>query len=130
MDLKSLVDRAAEAANKAAQKAQETVNTISAAASNPASAPAPESTESLARIEDAADDPELALTAAPLAEVPAPPAPAPAPAKTLSDFANELSAAGSQKIQELVGSFQQALPAIKSAGYELTEFEVELGVTP
>ncbi len=27
-------------------------------------------------------------------------------------------------------SFQQALPAIKSAGYEMTEFEVELGVTP
>ncbi|HET9232142.1 MAG TPA: hypothetical protein VFO00_12705, partial [Vitreimonas sp.] len=43
---------------------------------------------------------------------------------------NQLSAAGSEKIQELVSSFQQALPALSSAGYELTEFEIELGVTP
>lgn len=43
---------------------------------------------------------------------------------------NQLSAAGAEKIQELVAAFQQSLPAIKSAGYELTEFEVELGVTP
>jgi hypothetical protein len=43
---------------------------------------------------------------------------------------SELTALGSEKIQELVNSFQQAQPALTSAGYELTEFEIELGVTP
>ena len=42
----------------------------------------------------------------------------------------ELKDLGSEKIQALMMSFQQALPAIQKAGYELTEFEVELGVTP
>lgn len=43
---------------------------------------------------------------------------------------SELKDFGSEKLQALIASFQQALPAIQMAGYELTEFEVELGVTP
>jgi hypothetical protein len=43
---------------------------------------------------------------------------------------SELRELGSEKIRALIASFQQALPAIHMAGYELTEFEVELGVTP
>jgi hypothetical protein len=131
MDLKSFVDRATDAANKAAQKAQDAVNTISATTSTPA--PAPETPTEPAPpdgAEDPAEGTELTLAEGPLPATVAPPAPVPAPSKSFSDFANELSAAGSQKIQELVNSFQQSLPAIKSAGYELTEFEVELGVTP
>ncbi len=54
--------------------------------------------------------------------------------KSLGAIANEkltqLSQVGADKIQELVTAFQQSLPALKSAGYEITEFEVELGVTP
>lgn len=44
-----------------------------------------------------------------------------------SEKINQLGQVGSDKLQELVTSFQQALPALKSAGYELTEFEIELG---
>jgi hypothetical protein len=130
MDLKSFVDRATDAANKAAQKAQEAVNSLAAAPAPqaPAPHPGPELPEA-PQGEDAAEGTELALAEAPTPES-QPPAVAPPPSKSLSDFANELSAAGSQKIQELVNAFQQSLPAIKSAGYELTEFEVELGVTP
>jgi len=58
----------------------------------------------------------------------------PAPPKSLAALTGEalsqMGAAGAAKVQELVTSFQQALPALKSAGYELTEFEIELGVTP
>ncbi len=43
---------------------------------------------------------------------------------------SELKRLGSEKVQELISSFQQALPAIQMAGYELTEFEIELGITP
>lgn len=132
MDLKGFVDRAKEAANTAAQKAQEAANAISAAAATPAprvsAEPAP-ATEG----EDAAEGTELAFAeGAPLPDAPA--ASATPPAKSFgalaSDKINELSAAGAQKVQELMTAFQQALPAIKSAGYEMTEFEVELGVTP
>lgn len=42
----------------------------------------------------------------------------------------KLSEAGAAKIQELIESFQRALPEIRSAGYDLTEFEIELGVAP
>ena len=132
MDLKGFVDRAKEAANTAAQKAQEAANAISSAASTPAAAPSAEASETSAS-EDPAEGTELALAeAAPLPDTPV--APAAPPAKSFSALANdklnELSAVGAQKVQELVLSFQQALPAIKSAGYEMTEFEVELGVTP
>jgi hypothetical protein len=132
MDLKGFVDRAKEAANTAAQKAQEAANAISSAASTPVSAPPGEASETSA-IEDPVEGTELALAeAAPLPDTPA--APTAPPAKSFgalaNDKLNELSAVGAQKVQELVLSFQQALPAIKSAGYEMTEFEVELGVTP
>jgi len=131
MDLKGFVDRAKEAANTAAQKAQEAANAISSAASTPAAAPL-EASETSAT-EDPAEGTELTLAEpAPLPDTPA--APAAPPTKSFgalaNDKLNELSAVGAQKVQELVLSFQQALPAIKSAGYEMTEFEVELGVTP
>ena len=47
-----------------------------------------------------------------------------------SEKLNELKDIGAEKIQSLIASFQAALPAIRMAGYELTEFEVELGVPP
>lgn len=137
MDLKGFVDRAKEAANTAAQKAQEAANAISAAASQSAPAPAPgappaDATAGVAG-EDASEATELALRESAALPQEAG-APAPLAGKSLSALANEklneLSAVGAQKVQELVTSFQQALPAIKSAGYEMTEFEVELGVTP
>ena len=139
MDLKGFVDRAKEAANTAAQKAQEAANALSAAASTPSAAPAAEtpSADASVQSEDSTEGTERALTeGVVLPDAPAPTASTPAPALTKSfgtlanDKLNELSAAGAQKVQELVLSFQQALPAIKSAGYEMTEFEVELGVTP
>lgn len=138
MDLKGFVDRATEAANKAAQKAQEAATAISAAASTSAVAPmaetAPADAAPAVGSEDPTEGTELALAESPHPVASAPSASVPAPGKSLSALANEklneLSAVGSQKIQELVTSFQQSLPAIKSAGYELTEFEVELGVTP
>jgi len=55
--------------------------------------------------------------------------PPPAPV-SLSSKLTELSNLGGEKLQELVNSFQQAQPALVYAGYELTEFEIELGVTP
>ena len=58
------------------------------------------------------------------------PGEAPPPPSTLSSKLSELTALGGEKLQELVLSFQQAQPALVSAGYELTEFEIELGVTP
>ncbi|MFZ2029201.1 MAG: hypothetical protein WAU68_02745 [Vitreimonas sp.] len=130
MDLKSFVDRAKDAANTAAQKAQEAASAISSAATTPAAA---QINANATSVIDPAEGTELALAeAAPLPDTPtAPPAPTPKSFGALAnDKLNELSAAGAQKVQELVLSFQQALPAIKSAGYEMTEFEVELGVTP
>jgi len=151
MDLKGFVDRAKEAANTAAQKAQEAANALSAAAASASTAaPAPENAPETALQpndeapvfdgEDATEGTELALgEGVTLGDQPgvlaAAPLPAnPAPARSFSTLANEklneLSAVGAQKVQDLVMSFQQALPAIKSAGYEMTEFELELGVTP
>ncbi|MBS0384604.1 MAG: hypothetical protein JSS00_04565 [Proteobacteria bacterium] len=135
MDLKGFVDRAKEAASTAAQKAQEAANAISAAATAPAPAPTAPATPPEAETEGPTEGTELAQAhSAPVPDAPKATLTAPAPAKGLgalaNDALNELSAAGAQKVQELVTSFQQALPAIKSAGYELTEFEVELGVTP
>jgi hypothetical protein len=137
MDLKGFVDRATEAANKAALKAQDAVNSIAATS---APAPVAEATpEAPAPAEDPTEGTELARAGSALppdALAPATPAPAPAPAPAksfgaiASDKLNEFSAISTQKIQELMTSFQQALPAIKTGGYELTEFEVELGVTP
>ena len=37
---------------------------------------------------------------------------------------------GTDKIAETIESFRRSLPHLKGAGYELTEFEVELGIPP
>jgi len=42
----------------------------------------------------------------------------------------ELKAYGADKVQETMRSFQSALPALRRAGYEMREFEIELGLTP
>ena len=127
MDFKNLVDKARDAATAAANKVQEAGAAMAAQVQPtppPEPAPAEPPAEPLAENEQAVvvvTTTEQTVTAA-------------APAKSLGAIASEkltqLSQVGSDKIQELVGSFQQALPAIKSAGYELTEFEIELGVTP
>ncbi|MBX9746855.1 MAG: hypothetical protein K2X34_08135 [Hyphomonadaceae bacterium] len=123
MDFKGLVDKAANAANAAATKAAEAANALSEQA-RAAAAPAPPVSGEASPEEQAlvAADPEGAL-------------PAPAQAKGAASFFNtdklaELQAIGAEKVQQLVTSFQQALPALKAAGYELTEFEIEIGVTP
>jgi len=61
--------------------------------------------------------------------------------KTLADHAKgiaalpgeklaELKAFGEEKLQETMAAFFGALPALRQAGYELREFEIELGITP
>ncbi len=63
------------------------------------------------------------------------------PSKTLTEHAKgiaalpgeklaELKAFGAEKVQESLGAFLSALPALKQAGYDLREFEIELGITP
>jgi hypothetical protein len=63
------------------------------------------------------------------------------PKKTLSEHAKavaaipgekfaELKAFGAEKVQETLIAFLSALPALKQAGYDLREFEIELGITP
>jgi hypothetical protein len=42
----------------------------------------------------------------------------------------ELKAYGAEKLQETMAAFQSALPALRQAGYEMREFEIELGLTP
>ncbi len=65
----------------------------------------------------------------------------PKPQKTLVDHAKgiaalpaekfaELKAFGAEKLDQTMTAFLQALPALRQAGYELREFEVELGLTP
>lgn len=65
----------------------------------------------------------------------------PKPQKTLADHAKgiaaipgqkleELKAFGAEKLQETMAAFQGALPALRQAGHELREFEIELGLTP
>ena len=122
MDFKSFVDKAKDAA---AAAARDVAGAMSSPAAAPVTAPAPP--------EETPTEGQDLVTTPQAEQSPAAAAPA-APGKSFSALANEklnqLSAAGAGKIQELVTSFQQSLPAIKSAGYELTEFEVELGVTP
>lgn len=113
MDFKGFVDKAKDAA-------------AAAAAQIKSATPAPDAVE----MTPMEDTPEGALVPiSPDANALAAPG-----QKSMSALAgekfSELKAMGTEKIQELVTSFQQALPAIKSAGYELTEFEIELGVTP
>jgi|GEM_PF-1399082 len=63
------------------------------------------------------------------------------PKKTLGDHAKsmaaipgekfaELKAFGAEKLQETMTAFLTALPPLRQAGYELREFEIELGITP
>ncbi len=63
------------------------------------------------------------------------------PTKTLADHARsvaalpgekfaELRAFGAEKLDQTMAAFQGALPALHQAGYELREFEIELGITP
>lgn len=42
----------------------------------------------------------------------------------------ELKQFGADKLQETMAAFLGALPALRQAGYELREFEIELGLTP
>jgi hypothetical protein len=42
----------------------------------------------------------------------------------------ELKAFGAEKVDQTMAAFLSALPALRQAGYELREFEVELGLTP
>jgi hypothetical protein len=63
------------------------------------------------------------------------------PKKTLVDHARgiaalpgekfaELKQYGAEKLQETMAAFQASLPALRQAGYEMREFEIELGLTP
>jgi len=65
----------------------------------------------------------------------------PPPAKTLMEHARgmaalpgeklaELKAFGAEKLDQTMAAFVAALPPLKRAGYDLREFEVELGLTP
>ncbi len=65
----------------------------------------------------------------------------PRPQKTLAEHARgiaalpgeklaELKAFGAEKLQDTMGAFLSALPPLRQAGYELREFEIELGITP
>jgi hypothetical protein len=42
----------------------------------------------------------------------------------------ELKAFGVEKLDQTMAAFLNALPALGQAGYELREFEIELGITP
>jgi hypothetical protein len=42
----------------------------------------------------------------------------------------ELKALGAEKLQDTMAAFRAALPALRQAGFELREFEIELGVNP
>jgi hypothetical protein len=108
MDLKGFVDKAKQAATSVGDQAKAAMN-----------APAGPSAATNLEAQPGAEN----------AVVVAGDAPPPAPV-TLSSKITELSNLGSEKLQELVNSFQQAQPALVYAGYELTEFEIELGVTP
>jgi hypothetical protein len=67
--------------------------------------------------------------------------PPPAPKKTIGERAKdiaalpgekfaELKAFGAEKLDQTMAAFLNALPHLRQAGYELREFEVELGITP
>ena len=42
----------------------------------------------------------------------------------------ELKAFGAEKLDQTMAAFLNALPALRQAGYQLREFEIELGITP
>lgn len=129
MDFKSFVDKAKDAAAAAANKAHEAANNLTTA--QPVAAAAPVVAVEGSPEEAPAEGEVVAVVTTTTTEQTVVTA---APAKSFGAIASEkitqISQVGSDKIQELVTSFQQSLPALKSAGYEITEFEVELGVTP
>ncbi len=113
MDVKGFVDRAKGAAVAAADKAKE-VAAVAAEQAKAAMAGAP------------AQETEGGL----ISSEPGVAGASQAKGAFATTKLAELTALGAERIQDLLSSFQQALPAIKTAGYELTEFEIELGVTP
>jgi hypothetical protein len=117
MDLKGFVDKAKTAAAAAAKSA---IVTAPSAGTAP-----PENVEAALPVEttDVVVPGDAGLPAAP-------PTLSKSFAALTGEKLNELKNVGIEKVQELVSQFQQALPALKCAGYELTEFEIELGVTP
>lgn len=106
MDFKGFVEKAKQAATAASEAAREVATAASEQAASAMAAP-----QGGAAGADVADDGQP-------------------PSRAQPDTLSSLRDLGSAKLQELVASFQQALPAIKTAGYELTEFELELGVPP
>lgn len=122
MDLKSFVDKAKEAAAAVTEQAK------SAMATPAAETPRPENLQVAAPAEDG--EQAVVVVTTTQETVVATTAPGKSFGVLATETLNQLSAVGTEKIQELIASFQQALPAIKTAGYELTEFEIELGVTP
>lgn len=42
----------------------------------------------------------------------------------------ELKAFGSEKLDQSMAGLRSALPALRQAGFQLREFEIELGITP
>lgn len=63
------------------------------------------------------------------------------PQKTLAEHAKaiaalpgeklaELKAFGAEKLDQTMAAFLRALPPLRQAGYQLREFEIELGITP
>jgi hypothetical protein len=119
MDLKGFIDKAKDAAAIAAKD-------IASSAAKPAVEMNPAASSSAEEGEVGAS-PEAATANGDLpAHVDRPQSVSAAAAQKFS----ELKALGAEKVQALVASFQRALPAIKLAGYELTELEIELGITP
>ena len=55
-------------------------------------------------------------------------------AKDVAESATEsvvsIKDAGGNKVSEMVEAFKDSLPHLKGAGYELIEFEIELGISP
>lgn len=117
MDFKGFVDKAKEAAAAVTEQAKTAMATPA-----PAQTPAPENLE--ATMAEGGEQAVVVVTTQETVVA------TKSFGALASEKINQLSAVGAEKIQELVTSFQQALPALKSAGYELTEFEIELGVTP
>ncbi len=116
MDFKGFVEKAKDAAAAAAASATEQAKGFVGAATAQNVAASPTAPADGAEVSAPA---EGAPTAAPKSF-----------AALTSEKFSELKDLGTEKLQALINSFQQALPAILMAGYELTEFEVELGITP
>ena len=138
MDVKRIVEQAKTAAALAAEKAKEIAAAAAAQANATAPAPAAEqaglalsapavegeeatsSSQEVATLAGVAEGDLAVSSGQEVARV----------AAAASAKISELAELGSGKIQELVSSFQQALPALGVAGYEITELEIELGLTP